>query len=371
MGLRHVEGLLPRRSGRGSGRAERGEVDTTGRRQVVHASKRFADVVDHAAAVGEVQDPIPFAVVHQRSRLRRVDALAEHDRVEHVRPRTCVDGSVGAAESSFARSGSLPGSSVIATGNLTLFARESTLVVNSGRLAGLDSSEQRILRDAAAATLTDVVAQSEREASEAADFCRDIGDAVTVSDADRAAFEAAVQPVYDMLDTDETTRTLISRIRALSAEVTPAAPVEACTHQLPATGDSTGPSATIPPGTYVKKVDRAVEIARALDPAVVDEFLDADGQLTLQLVIDGDRWTESQVFDDGTTEVGDLGTFSYDDQGRWVTVSTSGGCRGCTGTLDWTFKDGVLTLNADHNVPNNELDDSERLHSEGEWVTKA
>ena len=43
-------------------------------------------------------------------------------------------------------------------------------------------------------------------------------------------------------------------------------------------------------------------------------------------------------------ESGDFGTYTYDDEGRLVTTSENEGCRGCVGVIEWTFADGVLTM---------------------------
>ena len=60
-------------------------------------------------------------------------------------------GTVTGAESSFALAGSLPRPAV-ATGNLNLFPKVNSLVVNSGKFAGLSETQQGILRQAARAT---------------------------------------------------------------------------------------------------------------------------------------------------------------------------------------------------------------------------
>ena len=58
----------------------------------------------------------------------------------------------------------------------------------------------------------------------------------------------------------------------------------------------------------------------------------------------GDRFTHFVTNDAGIAEPGDIGTASYDDEGRWVTVSESVGCPGCVQVLAWSLVDGSLTL---------------------------
>ena len=60
-------------------------------------------------------------------------------------------GTVAGAESSFAFAGALPRPAA-ATGNLNLFPKVNSLVVNSDKFTGLTDAHQEILRRAAAAT---------------------------------------------------------------------------------------------------------------------------------------------------------------------------------------------------------------------------
>jgi hypothetical protein len=115
-------------------------------------------------------------------------------------------------------------------------------------------------------------------------------------------------------------------------------------------------------------VTREAGLARGLDPRIVDELLGPDGEIDIVLEIADGRWTQYQTRDNGQREVGDLGTYSYDSDGHWVTVSSSGGCRGCIGAFEWTFADGVLSLAfvpVDGEPP---YDDGERLMAEGDYT---
>ncbi len=123
-------------------------------------------------------------------------------------------------------------------------------------------------------------------------------------------------------------------------DVVPTTEPAAATSAAPS-GD--GNDAGIPDGTYRRVATTADAEALGIDAELIGEVLGPDGETTFTIEVAGDRWTQSAVNDVGYTEVGDRGTFSYDDQGRWVTVS-AGGCRGCIGVIEWTYDDGSLTL---------------------------
>jgi hypothetical protein len=102
---------------------------------------------------------------------------------------------------------------------------------------------------------------------------------------------------------------------------------------------SAGPAPTVTASTLLsdglwrRVVTTADAEAVGIGPADVAAVLGADGQAVLELEIDGDRWKQYVTEDDGRRALGDLGTWSLDDDGNWVTVSDSPGCRGCTGVI--------------------------------------
>jgi hypothetical protein len=92
--------------------------------------------------------------------------------------------------------------------------------------------------------------------------------------------------------------------------------------QTPTVVDTSEPAAAtpiIPPGRYVKDVFT----------------IDVD---------EAGRYTHYVTSPAGILEVGDVGTYSYDDEGRWVVVSESTGCPGCVSVVEWTLVDEALTL---------------------------
>jgi hypothetical protein len=123
---------------------------------------------------------------------------------------------------------------------------------------------------------------------------------------------------------------------------------------------------TIPDGTYSRVVVRADAIAAGFDPALVDKFLGADGELPIALKVAGDRWTLFVTDDADFAEPGDGGSSSYDAEGRWVQISESQGCPGCVGVLEWSLSDGVLSLTL---VPGEGqiYDDADRLMFTGDY----
>jgi TRAP-type transport system periplasmic protein len=279
-------------------------------------------------------------------------------------------GRLAGVESSFARAGSLPGSQQVAVGNLTLFPKVESLVANSERLASLTADQRAVLLDAAARTRDGVVGATIADAEQAKAYCADIGSVVLADDEQLAAFAAAAGAVYAALEQDPTTAALITGIRDLKAQATPRPAVDACQHGEAAEDETSayaGP--VIPDGTYVRVATEADATTRGLDPAIVGPMLGDDGELVVVLEIEDGRWAQYEELDDGTRELGDLGLSTYDPDGRWVTVSESGGCRGCEAVVDWSFTDGVLSLAfaAREGEP---IPDDARLIVEGDYTAE-
>lgn len=138
-------------------------------------------------------------------------------------------GTVKAAESSFTRAATFPRPSTVA-GNLPVYVKVNSLVINTKAYAHLAADDRRVLLEAAAKTQESVTEAKARTADEAADFCRRGGTIVAATDQQIAAFEAAAAPVYTQLERDAATKVLITKIRALTDapggafEVTPCGP---------------------------------------------------------------------------------------------------------------------------------------------------
>jgi hypothetical protein len=227
-----------------------------------------------------------------------------------------------------------------------------------------------VLTDAATRTRDGVVAATVPDAEKARAYCADVGSVVLADDEQLAAFTAAAGVVYAALEQDPTTAALITGIQDLKAQADPGPAVEACRHGQAADEDASayaGP--VIPDGTYVRVTTEADATARGLDPAIVGPMLGDDGQLVVVLEIEDGSWTQYEELADGTRELGDLGVSTYDPSGRWVTVSESGGCRGCEAVIDWSFADGVLSLAF---APSSEgpVPDDARLIVEGDYTAE-
>jgi TRAP-type C4-dicarboxylate transport system substrate-binding protein len=125
---------------------------------------------------------------------------------------------------------------------------------------------------------------------------------------------------------------------------------------------------TIPPGTYSRVILRDEAIAEGFDPELVDAMLGPDGELPEAIEITTDGWVHHVTNDAGFSEVGDLGTYSYDEDGRLVLTSESTGCPGCVAVVDWTLANGILTLKfGDVDGPEDPYDEGHLLYV-GDWL---
>jgi TRAP-type C4-dicarboxylate transport system substrate-binding protein len=98
---------------------------------------------------------------------------------------------------------------------------------------------------------------------------------------------------------------------------------------------------TIPPGMYSRVILREEAIAEGFDPELVGAMLGPDGELPVAIEITEDGWVHHVTNDAGFREVGDLGTYAYDDEGNWV-ASNAGGSQ----TYSWSLEGDALTLTA-------------------------
>jgi TRAP-type transport system periplasmic protein len=136
-------------------------------------------------------------------------------------------GTIHAAETSFALAGTLPDFSATSA-HEALFPKVNSLVVNSAVFNRLSDDQQDALRLAASNTVEWSIDQVPADVDAAAQWCDAGGRIVAADNALMAETMSAVDPVYAELETDEVTRTLIERIRALKSEVPPAPAIEPC-----------------------------------------------------------------------------------------------------------------------------------------------
>jgi TRAP-type C4-dicarboxylate transport system substrate-binding protein len=124
--------------------------------------------------------------------------------------------------------------------------------------------------------------------------------------------------------------------------------------------------ATIPDGVYRRVATVAEGEAMGLDPQLVREWTGPDGQTLLAFEISGDSWTHLATNDAGIEEVGDRGTSSYDDQGRWIQTNQFGSF-----PYLWELRDGVLSLQPDAEWAEEqglEVPDDVRFNTAGDFV---
>jgi TRAP-type C4-dicarboxylate transport system substrate-binding protein len=164
------------------------------------------------------------------------------------------------AESSFELAESLP-KRATATGNLTLFSKVNSVVINNKRFTALDRAQRSVLREAATATRDWGVRAMPTTADEAKRYCRNGGTVVLTTPADLAAFQRAAQPVYAELQKDAQTATLIAGIRGLASRAEPAPPVAACSPAAAGTPSGQPAAGAFPDGVYRKTASEQAMLA--------------------------------------------------------------------------------------------------------------
>ncbi|WP_461188462.1 TRAP transporter substrate-binding protein [Arthrobacter sp. Z4-13] len=138
-----------------------------------------------------------------------------------------AENTVGATETSFARAGALT-KPTTATGNLPLYPKINTLVINQDVWNGLSDDERRTFEDAADATAAWATESMPATAAEAAAYCKAGGTIFTAPAQGIAAFKAAAAPTIARLEKDPETKALIAKIRSLAASTPAPAPLTPC-----------------------------------------------------------------------------------------------------------------------------------------------
>jgi len=167
-----------------------------------------------------------------------------------------ADGTIGGIESAFTLMRSerrLP----IATGNVPLYAKVDSLVVNDEFWASLSDAQRTIVQDAANATRAWAIRNLPKDADAAASYCATGGSVVLADPASIDLFRAAASHVITELTKDAPTDALMRRMRdaakGLSAE-----PVEACEAPIAVTIRPDG--GDVPNGVYrVEYTDEYLE----------------------------------------------------------------------------------------------------------------
>jgi TRAP-type C4-dicarboxylate transport system substrate-binding protein len=228
------------------------------------------------------------------------------------------------------------------TANVTLWPKPVTVVINRTVLESLTAAQQDALRAAGTAAVARQLAflrglnDEDREL-----LCRRGLRFVRASGRDLAGLRRAVQPVYDQLEANAETRSLLQRIRTMkhAIAVPPDAPACAPSSATPAAADQ---QATALDGVYRTSFTRK-ELANSpllMDPAEIND--QNWGELTLTL--DRGRVTFelrnelASAKSSGTSTVnGDAIVFTY----------TSGVEAGGTFAMRWSLYRDVLTFKRD------------------------
>jgi len=194
-------------------------------------------------------------------------------------PGESIEATIGAGgavagEASFAVAGMLPAATT-AIGNLPLFPKVNSLVVNTAVLDRLTDEQRRVLHDAAAEMVAWSIETMPGTAADAETFCRNGGAVVVMDEHEVKALREAVQPMMAVMREDAATKSMIDHIGALAqgitAEVTEVAPCGPPTAEKPSPGPS-GPAEAVefPEGVYRKTVTTEFLMSQGIDRSTAD-----------------------------------------------------------------------------------------------------
>jgi hypothetical protein len=245
-----------------------------------------------------------------------------------------IDGKITATDSGFGVAISVTPRPATATGNLVLYPKMVTLVVNAGFWNGLTNDQQRVLTTAAGEARDAAIAQRVGDPAAAATYCAGGGTVVLADPAALTEFRAAAQPIYKQLDKDPTTNAAIKAIEALAAGTQPA-PVKACGPANPQTApvDLVPDGGSLPNGIYRFELTDDHLRADGVSPHNIHENR---GIFTWHLK-DG-HWSFHQDAENLTTPSDDDGVYHVEGDQSWWRWS-DGSTTHCTWSVD---SDGTL-----------------------------
>lgn len=136
------------------------------------------------------------------------------------------DGSIRGAESSFARVVEFP-ELPVATGNVVLYAKIDSLVVNDEFWTTLTEAQRTIVQDAADATRSWAIENQPTDADAAARYCATGGSVKLADPGSIDQFRTSLDDVAEGLAKDAAASELMTRIRQAKEGLSPE-PVEAC-----------------------------------------------------------------------------------------------------------------------------------------------
>ena len=228
------------------------------------------------------------------------------------------------------------------TANVTLWPKPVTVVINRKVFGSLTASQQDALRGVGPAVVSrqlDFLRGLTEE--DRGILCRRGLRFVRASDRELAGLRRAVQPVYEQLERNAQTRSLLQRIQAMKRETAAAPDAPACSPSsaAPAAGSQ---QASVLDGVYRTSFTREELAASPLltDPGEASEENWGTFTLTLQ---------HGRVTVDQRTDVADFhtsGTFTVN--GDAIVLSfTAGGSAGETFAFRWSLYRDVLTFKRD------------------------
>ena len=143
------------------------------------------------------------------------------------------DGTIAGSDSGFTLATDEPnGLHATATGNVALYAKVMTLVVNSALWTGLDDSQAGRRSPRPKPSRDWAITNQTADADAAAKFCAAGRPVVLAKPSAIAAFRAAEEPVYAALAADPVAGEAIAAIRGLAPPVDAPGGVQACQHLI-------------------------------------------------------------------------------------------------------------------------------------------
>ena len=179
------------------------------------------------------------------------------------------------------------------TGNVTTYAGYNVIAVSQDAWNRLSDSQRDSLRNAAAATMEQLIASNPTDAALASAYCTAGGSVVLAGSSDVDALTGAAAPVTATLVADPVSKAAIDRIGALKEAAGPAAAPTACEPSAGSSPEPSGSLATLPPNgsyraetTVQQLLDAGASIGYANDNAGVTTITFKDGMLALQWATD-------------------------------------------------------------------------------------
>jgi TRAP-type C4-dicarboxylate transport system substrate-binding protein len=203
-------------------------------------------------------------------------------------------GTIQGTDSGFTlATGGSPSATATATGNVALYAKVMTLVINSALWTSLDDSQRAIITTASDATRAWAIANQTKDAEAAAKFCAAGGTVVLADAPGIAAFRTAEAPVYAALEADPATKRSIDAIKARATGVT-ASSVKACEPVIDAT-TLVPDGGDLPDGIY------RIEATEAYLKSAYPEYVDSSQGIYTFTFQDG-HWSFDYVAYGGGTD---------------------------------------------------------------------